>query len=180
MDRLTLRMSIASLLQRSRQALAMYTDLSKRNEERQSRDIQIEQWQLVNQEFVEALALIAPYSQNKLVTAAYLLRDRFNQTWRDKESRLALMRRDLMCLIEQADFMKVNVLSFEAAQLKANMQAYQAAFNELNAALKQSAAQRPVVLLQDQDVLPEAEVDPVATGNVVQFDGKRRKKFANL
>jgi hypothetical protein len=155
MERSSLRTGLAGLLIRSRQALNLYSEMSARASSDHLRDLQIEQWRLVNLYLVESLAQIVSYSQSRLLSASYILRDSFNQQWRELETRLAEHHKNIIILSEQGDFAKVALVAKEATLAKAKMQASQAAFNELENCLKQSSSHRPVIKLDSDDAVDE-------------------------
>jgi hypothetical protein len=187
MERVGLRTGLGSLLRRSRQALNLYSDLSARNEVKEVRDLQVHEWKLVNAELVASLEKILDYPQNRLLAATFVLRDRFNQLWREREAELAVSQRSMISLLEAADFLKVHSLSGEASVLKARLQASQAACNEIDACLKVAGAQRPVFRLEDQDVLAEDDMisreesqsQVLDSRKVISFNGARLKRVAS-
>ena len=187
MERVGLRTGLGALLRRSRQALNLYSDLSARSEVKEVRDLQVHEWKLVNAELVASLEKILDYPQNKLLAASFVLRDRFNHLWREREAELAVSQRAMISLVEAADFLKVHALSGEASVLKARMQACQAVCNEIDACLKGAGAQRPVFRLEDQDVLSEdgaltredMQGETLDTRKVISFTGARLRRAAS-
>jgi hypothetical protein len=100
-------------------------------------EMQAAAWRVVNAELVQQLSsmLDAPHTRH-LVLNARRLRDRFFADLREGESHLNAQHRELILCAERGDFIRAAVLSRNLVSSKAKAQANNAAFTELEEALR--------------------------------------------
>jgi len=166
----TIRTRAASLVQKCRKALRLYTTMGRMQggggSDHSDRQIQI--WREVNADLLnELMAAMENTNLRTLVNCVYTIRDRFYSIWRQAESELHLKQKDLLLAAENGDFVKAALLSGDLVVLKAKMQASQAVHHELQEVLALSKAPRPAKTtlneseLDDSPLLQQAKVIPL-------------------
>lgn len=138
------RQKIADLTRKSRQAVKLYSNVAKKPAKCSEEwikeglgDIQIDEWKKVNSDLHRELCRILEYgSQSSIVASVFELRDLFYTTWRKREADAALLQRELLASVEQGQFARVVSLGYKLAAMKAQMQALNAGYDELQSILK--------------------------------------------
>lgn len=162
MDNHTFRSRVLKLIQKSRKALRLYSNMGNIPTEGGSEftDIQVREWKRVNAELVQNLtsAMDNP-NMKQLAIDVFSLRERFQVEWRDAESELRHKQRDLISAAEHGDFIKGATLCSDLVVLKARMQACQAAHHELSDAVRQSRLSEPTIELTSDNVIDDDRDD---------------------
>ena len=162
MDRETFFQRLGSLLQKSRKAQRLYSNMGRASSEGSPySETQIEEWRSVTGEILRQLSAVMDRPNAKtLVTDVVSIRDSFYQMWRASEGSLHKVQRDLISASEKGDFVRAVTLAEEGVRLKARVQAAHAAHHEFSELLRNTrAAQMPIELSSDQILPFEREYD---------------------
>jgi hypothetical protein len=159
MERSPIKVNLARLLQKSRQALVLYSDLLKGSQSSPLKKSQITEWHSVSAKLINELSALIGSSNNNLLAGTINFRDRLFQLWRENESRLVKGQKEIVELVERGDFVRCHQITEQLICIKASVQAFQAAFNEVDAVLKGSNAQKLVVRLNQQDVVEDTNYE---------------------
>lgn len=158
----TFRSRLLLLLQKSRKAVRLYSNVSKQdstiNQDSQSED-HMRQWRDVNSDLSNNLKSLLEEGNGRALTAgAFALRDRFQREFRLTESDLHLQQCELVAAAERSDFLKVVSMARKLVGLKARVQALQAVHHELQTILdKCNVSQSAVKLLETADGVKPVE-----------------------
>ena len=197
MTRETFRVRLSQLIQKSRKALKLYTNMAEVRNKRAS-EAQLSEWRDVNARLANELQkALSRSSVREASDMVYQLRDRFYGEWRFAEAELHEKQEQLIELAENAQFARVSQLAEELVQVKARKQATQAAHHELDTLLLGSAPssdsrdqeegefssveladQEPIsgLMLEDSDSDGSGVHEPVrktAGAKVLAFSGRR-------
>lgn len=170
MDNETFRSRLANLVNKSRKALRLYSNVGRFNAEggNELTELQTGEWKSVTGELLRALSLILENPNPKqVVNDVFVLRDRFNTHWRTIECDVNLKQRELIAAAEGSDYVRSSVLARELVVLKARMQAAQAAHHELQDVVRRSKIAQPAIELTSDQVVTE-EPPLAATGSHAQ------------
>ncbi len=130
----TLKVRLAQLVQKSKKALSLYTSMGRKasRPEDALSERQIEVWRQVTEKLFQTLIEIArdPVARN-LLQRLLVVRDDFYELWRGQETELRMKQNALIEAANHADFIRCAELASELISLKAGVQAYQAAHQEL-------------------------------------------------
>lgn len=137
MDKETLLLKIAKLIQRSRKAVRIYSSMIKGGNVVQEKyaEVQASQWRDVNNTLLKKLSLI--YEQKKTSTLArdfHFLCEGFVDEWRTYQTNLHKLQKELIALSEVGDFVKAGSLVNQLISMKAKIQALEAVCHELQSA----------------------------------------------
>ena len=79
MEAQTFKSRLISLLQRSRQAARMYSEMRRSNDKLNYADLQIKEWKNINLELVDELSILLDdfYDQKILIAKSFALLERF-------------------------------------------------------------------------------------------------------
>lgn len=138
------RHKVADLTRKSRKAVKLYSNVAKKPSKCSEEwvkdtlgDIQIDEWRKTNAELHRELCRILEIgSQRTLVASVFELRDSFYNNWRKRETDSRTLQRDLITCIESNQYSKVVSLGYKLSGLNAQIQALQAAYQELQSILK--------------------------------------------
>ncbi|NMC64308.1 MAG: hypothetical protein GYA55_14180 [SAR324 cluster bacterium] len=159
MDSMTFRSRLVQLMQRSRKALRLYSNVERFPNEVTSElsEVQVAEWRRVNSELLRELNLALEHpSQKRVVGEVFGIRDQFYGEWKLAEADMHRKQRQLVECSENADFIKASLLSKELVTLKARAQACQAAHHEINQLLLKSHVAAPSTEKEPQmEELPE-------------------------
>lgn len=163
MDGETFRSRLLTLLQRSRQAHRLYSSMERgqRGDAAELSEMQASAWREVNAELVQHLSsmLDAPHTRH-LLSNVRRLRDRFFADLREVESQLNEQHRELVRCAERGDFIRTAVLSRTLVSSKARAQANNAAFTELEEALRGVGAVKEESDADQNASMPRPEPSP--------------------
>lgn len=140
----TLRSRLAKLLQRSRQALRLYSSLGReeRGELAELNELQAAAWRTINNDLIRRLTEILEQPHSRKIGAQVCsLGQYFLNDFRISEGELQKRQRDLIASSERGDFVKCSLLSRELVALKAHVQASHAAHHEIQEVVEQSGLQ---------------------------------------
>lgn len=175
MERESLRVRAAGLVQKSRRALRLYTSIGRkgRGGESELSELQLIEWRTVNTEIIDTLAPLVEIDRvHDLANEISILADQFRVRWRATQSELHDGQRRLVTTAERGDFIKAAQLSELLVSLKARVQACHAAYYEVNAISSRSEGeiiepQPEVTLAGSEEVAPSsAKVIPLRRGGV--------------
>ncbi|MCB0352734.1 MAG: hypothetical protein KDD64_04390 [Bdellovibrionales bacterium] len=142
----TFRSRLVRLVQKSRKALRLYTNVGKgqRGVIAENSESQVREWREVNAKLSRELTCILEDSAGReLSRQVFKLRDDLYTEWRTAQAALHDQQRSLIVSAESSDFIKACSLSRELVPLKARVQALQAAYHELQQVLDQSQVVPP-------------------------------------
>lgn len=191
MDRETFFQRLGSLLQKSRKAQRLYSNMGRASSEGSPySEAQIEEWRAVTAEILRQLSAVMdrPNSKNQ-VNDVIAIRDSFYQLWRQSESSLHKAQRELINASEKGDFVRAVSLAEEGVSLKARVQAAHAAHHEFSELLRNSrVAQNPIELTSDQILPFERDydsgefdrLDEVIEQRVQRKAGSRQGQFTDI
>jgi hypothetical protein len=156
MDSHTFRSRLARLIQKSRKALRLYSNVGSLPNEGGSEftEMQVNEWKRINADLLHHLtAAVENPSHKQLTVDICALRERFQVDWRMAESEMHRKQRELIAASEHGDFIKASLLSNELVVIKARTQASQAAHHELSDVVKQSRPSQPTIELSNENVV---------------------------
>lgn len=182
MESETLRTRIASLVQKSRKALRLYSSTNRfpGAETSEFGDLQVAQWRDVMSALLRDLSAAMDHPNARTLAGSILtLRDRFHADWRRVEADLKLKQRELLTVAEHGDFIKAAHLSRELVVLKAREQAAQAAHHELQDVVKKSRLSQPTIELSHDTVISGDDGATEAEGPDL-FAGERMRVGAKI
>lgn len=141
-----LRIKLSELLQKSRQAIRLYTSFSKSHaESTEYTELQANEWKNVNSELVKQLSfMLNSAEQKRLVPDVFNFRDRIQSEFRQLETDLHEKQQELIRASEHGDFIKAATLSRNLVVIKARMQASGAAQHELQNVIEKSRISPPL------------------------------------
>lgn len=156
----TIQSSLLELMQRSRKAMRLYTEMSKtRGNEGDLADVQAEEWKRANAELVRQLGMLLDHGAARSITQDVLtVRDYFLREYRGAESEMNLKQRELIRVVEGGNFVRSATLSRELVLLKARLQANQAAHHELDDLIVSFRITQPPIELHEE-LPPETNVE---------------------
>lgn len=175
MEHETFRTRVAALIQKSRKAIRLYSSVGRGGNAKQSEftEAQVQEWKDVNVELLHSLgAAIESPGNRQLAANVFALRDRFYNEWRMAEAELHSKHKELLYVVENADFAKAAGLSRRLVVLKARVQATQAAHHELQDLIDQSRVAQPTIELSQEHIVKEERVPEVTIAKVIPL---RRK-----
>lgn len=164
----TLKSRLVELMQKSRQAIRLYSSINKSNLTASGSceysDIQAREWEAVNRDLLTKLREAVEHpNQRKLAHEVFAIRDLFYFQWRESERLVSTKQQDLIKAAENGDFIKSALLSNELVVLRARFQAAQAAHHEIATVIKQVKLKAPAIELSHEQVVSEpVEVTQVA------------------
>jgi len=136
----TLKSRLATLLQKSRKAVRVYTSFEK-GAYRSSQDqreaavftaLQLEQWQIVNTDLQRQLMVIIDRPHTRLLASETVgLRDYFYGSWRSYEAELRQKQGELAEAATRGDFIRTAMLGKTCVILRSREQASEAAQHEI-------------------------------------------------
>jgi len=139
-DEETLKSRLATLLQKSRKAVRVYTSFEK-GAYRSSQDereaavftaLQLEQWQIVNTDLQRRLMVIIDRPHTRLLASETIgLRDYFYGSWRSYEAELRQKQGELVEAATRGDFIRTAMLGKTCVILRSREQASEAAQHEI-------------------------------------------------
>lgn len=160
MDNHTFRSRLVKLIQKSRKALRLYSNMGSLPSDggTEFAEVQVREWKRVNSDLVQNLttAMDSP-NMKQLSVDVFSLRERFHAEWRQAEADMRQKQRELLSAAEHGDFIKSAILSNELVILKARTQACQAAHHELSDAVRQSRLAEPTIELSSDNVIEDSE-----------------------
>lgn len=138
------RHKVADLTRKSRKAVKLYSNVAKKPSKCSEEwvkdalgDIQIDEWKKINADLHRELCRILEFgSQRTLVASVFELRDVFYNNFRKRETDSRTLQRDLISCVESSQYSKVVALGYKLSALNAEIQALQAAYQELQNILK--------------------------------------------
>lgn len=142
MQKDTLKIKVASLLRKSRQAVRLYSSLSRferddKNDSAEFQDMQTQTWLQVNTELQNQLSRLVSIDSNKrLVNDLFALRDHFYEEWRGSEAKINVMQKESIQALERGDYIRVAVLARSLIKFRATKEASEAVSHELSRILK--------------------------------------------
>lgn len=130
----TFKTRLISLLQKSRQAARMYSEMQRSQDKLNYSDLQIVEWKNVNLELVDELQLLLNdfYNQKNLIARACALLERFEVEQLALSDTLKKDKSELLNAVNKNDYAKSAKLSLKLVSLKSRNQALQAVIKELN------------------------------------------------
>ena len=181
MDKETFFQRLASLLQKSRKAQRLYSNMGRVSSDASPySETQIEEWRAISSDIVRQLSAVIdrPYSKT-IVSDVVAIRDNFYHVWRSSESALHKMQRDLISSSERGDFVKAVSLAEEAVGLKARVQAAHAAHHEFSEILRGSKVGQEPIELTSEQILPfERDYDASDFDKLDEVIERRAQKTA--
>lgn len=157
MENMTFRARLVQLMQRSRKALRLYSNVERLPNDPATdlAEIQVAEWRRVNADLLRELNIALEHGiQKELVAEVFGLRDQFYGEWKLAEADLHRKQRQLLECAENGDFIKASLLSKELVMLKARSQACQAVHHELSEAIHRSRVSQP--LSQEESPIDKA------------------------
>lgn len=187
MSRETFRVRLSQLIQKSRKALKLYTNMAE-SRNRKASESQLAEWRDVNARLANELQKALSRSNTRDASdLVYQLRDRFYGEWRFAEAELHEKQDQLIELAENAQFARVAQLAEELVRIKARKQAAHAAHHELDTLLLGTSSNRrssdddeggeketaspeefPPLMLEDEEPARKT-----AGAKVIAFSGRR-------
>ena len=161
MDRETFFQRLSLLVQKSRKAQRLYSNMGRvTSESSPYSESQIEEWRSITAKILRQLLEIVDRPKSKtLVQDVAIVCDSFHQTWRSSETELHKAQRELISASERGDFVRAVSLAEQALVLKARVQATHAAYHELSDLLRYSKAPAMPIELTDAHVVsPEQNI----------------------
>ncbi|MDC0357356.1 hypothetical protein OAO01_00940 [Oligoflexia bacterium] len=161
MENQTFRSRLASLIQKCRKAIRLYTSMGRMHtsDSPDYSERQIEIWREVNIELLRELSEVYNVTDARvIVSEVYALRDLFYSRWRKAERELHVKQGELVVCAEKEDFIKSAILSKKLVIIKAQSQASQAAYQELQSLAGKSKAS-PQTITSNSEVEAEATDD---------------------
>lgn len=163
MDSPTLRSRVIKLTHKSRKALRLYSSIARSGSE--ASELQLQQWREVNSDLLKHLTeLLEQRNQRILAAGIVAVRDRFYAEWRSNESELHRRHKEITLVVEHSDFVRASNLSRKLIQLKARVEATQAAHHELQELIEQSRLKNPAIELANitpSPTTPTAKIIPL-------------------
>ena len=161
MDRVTFFQRLSLLVQKSRKAQRLYSNMGRVSSETSPySESQIEEWRSITANILRHLLAIVDRPNSKtLVQDVSVVCENFHQTWRSSEAELHKAQRELISASERGDFVRAVSLAEQALVLKARVQATHAAYHELSDLLRYSKvashlAEPHPIELTDAHVVP--------------------------
>ena len=174
----TFKSRLIALLQKSRQAARMYSEMMRGQDKFDYSDLQIKEWKDVNFELVDELSVLLNdfYDQKNLIAKSLALLERFQIEQVTISTSLQKMKDELSLAVNKEDFPKSAKLSVELISLKAKNQALIAVLNELNKMLEKSNITSPRIKIEsvkkakeDKElIVKSANLDKVISINVAR------------
>ena len=174
----TFKSRLIALLQKSRQAARMYSEMMRGQDKFDYSDLQIKEWKDINFELVDELTILLDdfYDQKILVAKSFALLERFQVEQATISASLQKMKDELSLAINKEDFPKSAKLSIELISLKAKNQALIAVLNELNKMLEKSNITSPKIKVESvkkakddkEPLIKNANLDKVISINVAR------------
>ncbi len=145
MDSGTFKTRLVSLLQKSRQAVRLYTEMERSQDKLNYSDLQIFEWKSVNSELVKELydLLDSFYNQKNLVAKTFAIVERFQIEQASLNNDMDKMKSELLLSSKNSDFAKSADLALKLVAVKAKNQALQAVLHELKNVVTKSNLVRP-------------------------------------
>lgn len=165
MEAQTFKSRLISLLQRSRQAARMYSEMRRSNDKLNYADLQIKEWKNINLELVDELSILLDdfYDQKILIAKSFALLERFQIEQVSISTILQKKKDELSLAINKDDFAKSAKLSLELVSLKSRNQALEAVLNELNRMLEKCNITSPKIkkeIKKENDIKDKSERTP--------------------
>ena len=146
MESMPFRSRLVQLMQRSRKALRLYSNVERLPNDPSSElaDVQVNEWRRVNSELLKELGNALEHAnQKRIISETFSIRDQFYGEWKMAEADLHRKQRQLLECSENGDFIKASLLAKELVMLKARVQACQAAHHEVQEVLSRSRVAQP-------------------------------------
>lgn len=153
-----LRLRLIELLQKSRQALRLYTTLGRGPHDKNGEfaEAQASEWSATNAQLLKDLTPLVDANLGKsLVQSVFTLRDRLGNEFRASETEMRQKQRELITASENGDFVKGAILSRQLVTLKARCEATQAAHHELSEVVDKSRVVPPTIELTSDKIVRE-------------------------
>ena len=181
MDRETFFQRLGALLQKSRKAQRLYSNMGRASSDVSPySETQIEEWRSISAEIVRQLSQLLDRPNNRnLVNEVVVIRDNFYQLWRSSEGALHKVQRNLINVAEKGDFIRAVTLADEAVGLKARVQAAHAAHHEFSEILKSTRSADAVPEINDSQVVAlerEYQLEDISSLNRVLEQRERRSQ----
>ena len=160
MESETLQIKISKLIQKSRQAVRLYSSVTRPHPTSRGEftDFQVAEWKEINMLLVQTLSSIMDIPGKKSLSSdVFAVKEKFYTLWRSAEGDLQRTHADMLHAVEKSDYFKIASLGCELISLRARVQATQAAYNELQVLLGKSRVTKPAVELS-HNPLPEEKV----------------------
>ena len=137
----TLLLRLARLRRRCQRALGLYNKMGRSpiGDGTRYSDMQVQEWRRVNTALLDELTIcLEEHNQKRVIGAAFAIRDRFHNEWRQAEAEMNSMQKELIRYAETADFVKASVVSRNLVSSKARTQAARGAYNEIQQVLSRN------------------------------------------
>ena len=182
MDKETFLQKLGALLQKSRKAQRLYSNMGRTSSEVSPySESQIEEWRTISAEIVRQLtSVVNRLNSRNLVAEVISVRDSFYHLWRNSEAALHKAQRELIASSEKGDFIRAVSLAEEAVVLKARVQASHAAYHEFSELLRSSRINQAPLASENEGVLPfegDYQLDEISALDKVLERKEARERF---
>ena len=170
MENETFRTRVATLIQKSRKAIRLYSSVGRGGLSKQGEftEVQVQEWKDVNNDLLHNLSLSMETPGNRqLIVDVFALRDRFYNEWRMSEAELHSKHKDLIFVVENGDFVKAANLARRLVVLKARVQATHAVHHELQELIDQSRVAQPTIELSQEHIVKDGDGPELGGAKVI-------------
>lgn len=173
----TFKTRLVALLQKSRQAVRLYTEMERSQDKLNYSDLQIFEWKNVNLELVRELCTLLDnfYNQKDLISRVFALIERFQVEQISLNTDMEKMKSELSLACNNADFVKSADLSLKLVAIKSKNQALQAVLHELKNIMTKSNLTRPACSYKkDEEVV---STKTVKSAKIIPIDSLQKAQM---
>ncbi len=147
----TFKTRLVSLLQRSRKAVRLYSEMEKSQDKLNYSDLQIFEWKNINIELLNELQDVISdfYNHKTLVAKVFSILERFQIEESLVSDNLKELKKELSFASQRNDFAKCADVSLRLVGIKAKNQALQAVVHELKQVISKSNLTKPETKIEN-------------------------------